>query len=429
MMLESSSRSPRFGRWAFAIACVLLALVFVFASISAYDGAIARKAREYEAYMRPVTLALQQQSSRFVYEGAGSASAGGVTNALDAALADVPHVQHLAIVYKDASGKYRSRYSYGATPAGALATEADVLQTVYPRVNDAMLRAVDVFGGAQLLGRMHGVAGDIIVVASPLVYGDGTRAVALLAFDAGPFARHVVAAATLPLALMTLMYAILTLVYFWLRARVRTLVQEQEYVAFLAHDIRLPLVGIGWATQYLVSGEKRKGIRKEELVQDIATSASVLDEWIKRVIDHTREARGLRGAMMTALTDIDLREILNRVLSVYDLYARARGVSVTTASATPAHIPARGSHEGVERALLQLVAYILTDGAAGEKITVSYHTEPHAHMFDFRGVASFMHTPRGLLQADATLRAYGGELGIYEDEGVTHITFRIPRRA
>lgn len=429
MMLQSHVRPARLGTWSFGIACFLLFVVFILASASAYDGAVAQKAREYEAYTRAVGFAIQQHDARFLMDDISSPAVTSVEQTLASIFPTIPHAKYVTIVRPNESGRYRSYFSYNARDAGILATDADSLQLVYPRITDATLRAVEAWGGAQLVGRMTGREGDVIVVAAPLMYGNSSRAIVLVAFDAAPFAGHVVAATALPLMLMTLMYALLALVYFWLRRRVRTLIHEQDYIAFLAHDIRLPLVGIGWATQYLASDEKRKGIRKEDLIKDIAVSASVLDDWVRRIIDHAREARGTRSLALYTKTDIDLRDMLNRVISVYDLYARARGVTLTIADGVPDHIPAKGSQEVIERALLQVFAYVITDGAAGETITVTYRTGKKLHEITVSGISSFMHPPRGLLQANALLHTHGGELGMSSQDGLPRIMFRLPRRS
>jgi len=379
---------------------VLTFLVFALASIGMYEGALAQRLRTLEDATRTIAQ-----------------STADLPQALEGTL----HARHAAVVqYR---GGIATILSAGTVSEDGIAhlTEGETLAATYPKLTALQLRTLP-SQGVFSAGRMQGTAGDVVVFATRLAT---TQDILLVAYDAQPLARHVVAAAALPLALFTLLYALGTVLYFYLRHRVRRLVREQEYVALLANDMRLPVVGLSWALAFLRSGAKRKGIKREELLTTMEHATTTLDDWIRRVIDHTRETRGGR-ALPAMRTTLDLREVLDNTRALYALYAHARGITLAY-DTMPEHIPFVGSRETVERGFVQLLSFIMQNDAITDTLTIAYRAGKHVHEFTFAGIELFASSPRGLLLAQELIASQGGAVLLHDHDTAPLITVRLPR--
>ncbi|OGG62123.1 hypothetical protein A3C87_01780 [Candidatus Kaiserbacteria bacterium RIFCSPHIGHO2_02_FULL_49_34] len=382
------------------VGTILAFLVFVLASVGMYEGALSRRISTLEDATRTL--------------------ARSTTNLPDA-LTSTLHARHATVITHDA-GVVTVLRAATLLDSGVVSSQSDTLSSLYPKVSATQLRDVSLRGDVTMLGRMQGSLGDVVVFAVRL---SNTRETLIVSYDAAPLARHVASAAALPLALFALLYALGAVLYFYLRYRVRRLTSEQEYIALLAHDMRLPIVGLSWALSFIRSGAKRKGIKREELLESMDKATTMLDDWMRRVIDHSREARGGR-ALPDVRTMLDVREILDNTRAMFVLYAHARGI-VLEYGAVPEHIPVVGSRETIERAFVQLFSFLIQNDAIHESLIISYKAGKHVHEFAFAGLEPFEASPRGLLLAQELITSQGGAVNVHIEHDAPVVTVRLPR--
>lgn len=408
---------------------MLLLVVLALTVVSIYEGTYVKKADELKRTALSVAARVPIHEVAFLSGNASDEQNpfyNSIKNALIESVNATPKVMHASLI------------AVGADTSSILLTSVRKAENNFTPpgsplptyITQKHLESVQYSATAQLLGRVQSASGDVMIVAVPMTYASEVDASMLLVeFEARPFVRAVFLASLLPVLLLVLFYVLIAIVYFWFRDRERILIARQEFLALAARSMYMPLVGIGWATHALATEEKKPGVTKKVLMNEVTSTTNTLIELLKSIIDQSREERGFVVSRVLRKTTSNLTELVTGALLVHDLYARARNISVSIDKSFPDSIEVLVDVEKLSRAYMQVASHCISYAVAGETVHVAYKTTAAYHQVRFTASLPLATTPRGLLLADDVLREHGGMLSLETGKkSETLIILSLPRQ-
>lgn len=261
--------------------------------------------------------------------------------------------------------------------------------------------------------------GNWISALSPVVNKNG-EVIASIGFDinANDYFKTIVLYASIPFLLSIILSAFIYFIYKAKREEESILEMKSELVSIAAHDLRTPLVGIGWSIDTILDDKESKISENEK---SILNSIRIASKKILRTANEILESAKLEKKNKDALDikDADISEAINDIIEVFRIPANEKSLRIITNN-FPSSVFAKCDILKVKRVLSNLISNAIKYSKNNTDILLNYSSDPKYH------IISVKDTGIGIPESDqkdifkeyfrsksASNTIYGSGLGLY----------------
>ncbi len=263
--------------------------------------------------------------------------------------------------------------SSDSSPAGQIYDEAsDVFKSVF---TDKI---------SKIEGPISDRWGNWISALSPIVDKDN-NVIALIGFDISSkeYYKTLTLYASIPLLISIILATFIYFIYITKKEEESILAMKSELVSIAAHDLRTPLVGIGWSVDTILDDTSSNiSINEKNILNDIRNVSRKILRTANEILESAKLEKQNKNAL--DIKDSNISELIFDLISVFNISAKEKNLQINLSTDFPKDLHINCDQLKIKRAISNLISNAIKYSKDGTSIALNYKNEVNYHVFSVK---------------------------------------------